>query len=54
MSELRQQGCMWTVMAKRERPTLDSIYKKLMGKGFKDAQFTPQIFINTIIRDKEK
>ncbi len=54
MSELKQQGCKWTVMAKRERPTLDSIREKLMEKGFTEAQLTSQILIHTMIRDEEK
>ncbi len=54
MSELRQQGCEWTVMAKREKLTLDSIREKLMEIGFTEAKLTPQILINTMIRHEKK
>ncbi len=54
ISEFGQQRCEWTMMAKRERPTLDSIHEKLMKKGFTEAQLIPQILINTMIWDKEK
>lgn len=53
MSELRQQGCEWTVTG-RERPTVESIREKLIEKGFTNAQLKPQILINARMHDEEK
>lgn len=53
MSELRQQGCKWTVTG-RQWPTIESIRKKLIEKEFTNAQLTAQILINTLMHDKEK
>lgn len=53
MSELRQQGCEWTVTG-RERPTIESIRGKLIEKGFTNAQLKPQILINALMHDEEK
>lgn len=53
MSELRQQGCQWTVTG-RERPTIESIRGKLIEKGFTNAQLKPNILINALVHDEEK
>lgn len=53
MSELRQQGCEWTITGK-ERPTIESIRESLTGKGFTAAQLTPNILINTMVHSEEK
>lgn len=53
MSELRQQGCEWTI-AGRERPTIESIRESLIGKGFTNAQLKPNILINAMMHDEEK
>ncbi len=33
---------------------LNSIYEKLMEKGFTEVKLTPQILINIMMQDKEK
>lgn len=53
MSELRQQGCNWTII-KKERTTIKTIQEDLIKKGFTAAQLTPNIFINTMLYGKEK
>ena len=53
MSELRQQGCEWTVTG-RERPTTESIRENFIEKGFAKAQLKPNILINALIHDEEK
>lgn len=53
MSELRQQGCEWTVTG-REWSTIDSIRNKPIEKGFTDAQLKPNILLNALMHDEEK
>ena len=53
MSELRQQGCEWTVTG-RERSTIESIRENFIEKGFAKAQLKPNILINALIHDEEK
>lgn len=53
MSELRQQGCEWTVIG-REWSTIDSIRNKLIEKGFTNAQLKPNILLNALMHDEEK
>lgn len=53
MSELRQQGCEWTITG-RARPTIESIRENLIEKGFANAQLKPNILINAMMHDEEK
>ena len=53
MSELRQQGCEWTIAGK-ERPTIEAIREDLIKKGFTAAQLSPNILITTMLHNEEK
>ena len=53
MSELRQQGCEWTISG-RERPTIEAIRNNLIEKGFTNRQLKPNILINTMMHDEKK
>lgn len=53
MSELRQQGCEWTITG-REPPTIESIRAKLIDRGFTNNQLKPIILINSLMHEEEK
>ena len=53
MSELRQQGCKWTIFG-RERHTIEAIRNNLIEKRFTNAQLKRNILINAIMNDEEK
>ncbi len=54
MSELRQQRCEWTVIAKKEKLTIESIRERLIGKGFTNKELRSQILIQSLMHDEEK
>lgn len=54
MSELRQQGYKWTVIAGRKKPTIKSIRWRLIEKKFTNKELRPQILFHFLMHDKEK
>lgn len=53
MSEMRQQGCEWTITG-REPPTVESIRAKLIERGFTLNQLKPNTLINALMHEEEK